>query len=113
MDAILYDLCKTHNLTGIGVNVFGAPEAPYIGVYVHWDDLGGLCASGSAQTFDEALACALAEMNERRQPSDNPGFCLACGAEADGVEPDARDYECEACGDPLVFGCEELLLEAL
>lgn len=41
---------------------------------------------------------------------DNPGFCLACGAEVEGVEPDAREYECEACGEPQVFGAEELLL---
>jgi hypothetical protein len=55
---------------------------------------------------------AVMEACERhRLSTDNPGFCLACGAEADGVEPDARDYECEACGEPRVFGCEELLLE--
>ncbi len=40
---------------------------------------------------------------------DNPGFCLACGAEADGCEPDAQRYECEACGEPEVYGAEELL----
>lgn len=37
------------------------------------------------------------------------GFCLACGEEADGVEPDARRYECEACGAHKVFGYSELL----
>jgi hypothetical protein len=42
---------------------------------------------------------------------DNPGFCLACGAEADGVEPDACAYECEACGEAQVYGCEELMME--
>lgn len=41
---------------------------------------------------------------------DNPGFCVRCGAEADGVEPDARRYECEACGSPSVYGAEELLM---
>lgn len=41
---------------------------------------------------------------------ENPGFCASCGADADGVEPDAREYECEACGEPAVFGAEELLL---
>lgn len=40
----------------------------------------------------------------------NPGICLACGEEADGVEPDARKYVCEACGEPAVFGAEELLI---
>jgi hypothetical protein len=42
---------------------------------------------------------------------DNPGFCICCGAEAEGVEPDARKYEFESCGQPGVFGAEELLLE--
>lgn len=40
----------------------------------------------------------------------NPGFCIACGVDADGVEPDARKYECEACGEPCVYGAEELLM---
>jgi hypothetical protein len=33
---------------------------------------------------------------------DNPGFCLACGLEVDGVEPDARERQ--------VYGAEELLM---
>ena len=41
---------------------------------------------------------------------DCPGFCTACGADAEGVEPDARGYECEACEEPAVYGAEELLL---
>lgn len=41
---------------------------------------------------------------------DNPGFCIDCGAEADGVEPDACGYECEACGADAVYGAEELML---
>jgi predicted RNA-binding Zn-ribbon protein involved in translation (DUF1610 family) len=38
------------------------------------------------------------------------GFCVACGAEAEGVEPDAREYECDVCGEKKVFGAEELLI---
>jgi hypothetical protein len=38
------------------------------------------------------------------------GFCIACGAMADGVEPDARKYECDSCGKPKVYGAEELLM---
>lgn len=45
-----------------------------------------------------------------RSTLDNPGFCLACGCEVEGVEPDAREYECEACGEQEVYGAEELLL---
>jgi hypothetical protein len=41
---------------------------------------------------------------------DNPGFCIICGCDAEGVEPDARHYECEACGEPGVYGAEELLI---
>ncbi len=41
---------------------------------------------------------------------DNLGFCIKCGGEAEGVEPDARRYECEACGEAGVYGAEELLL---
>jgi len=46
-----------------------------------------------------------------RATLDNPGFCISCGAEAEGVEPDAREYPCEACGEDAVFGAEELLLD--
>jgi hypothetical protein len=42
--------------------------------------------------------------------TDNPGFCLACGNEQEGCEPDARNYVCEACGERKVFGAEELVL---
>jgi predicted amidophosphoribosyltransferase len=40
---------------------------------------------------------------------DNPGFCCSCGADAEGVEPDARNYTCEKCGSNSVFGAQELL----
>lgn len=42
---------------------------------------------------------------------DDPGFCIACGHEHGGVEPDARKYPCESCGERKVYGAEELLLE--
>ena len=41
------------------------------------------------------------------------GFCLACGEEADGVEPDARKYICEVCKAPKVYGAEELVMLGL
>jgi hypothetical protein len=41
---------------------------------------------------------------------DNPGFCLACGAEAEGCEPDAQQYDCESCGAAAVYGSEEILI---
>jgi len=44
------------------------------------------------------------------EADDNLGFCLGCGAAAHGVEPDARRYTCESCGEAKVYGAEELLL---
>ena len=55
---------------------------------------------------DEAILAA----GVRRQHLDDPGFCIACGHEQGGCEPDAREIECEACGEAQVYGDEELLL---
>ena len=53
----------------------------------------------------------IAEAVEREMATlNNPGFCLICGAETEGVEPDARNHECESCGAEQVFGAAELLL---
>lgn len=38
------------------------------------------------------------------------GICRACGEDAYQVEPDARRYECECCGEREVYGAEELLV---
>jgi len=39
---------------------------------------------------------------------DDPGFCLECGGEADGCEPDASGIECEACGAQAVEGASNV-----
>ena len=44
------------------------------------------------------------------QADDYIGFCVACGAEHSGVEPDAKKYLCDECGKRAVYGAEELLL---
>ena len=49
-------------------------------------------------------------MDALESGEDSMGFCVECGAEAYGVEPDARKYECESCGARAVYGAEELLL---
>ena len=41
---------------------------------------------------------------------DYIGICVRCGQEQEGVEPDARKYECESCGANAVYGAEELLM---
>lgn len=42
--------------------------------------------------------------------TEDNGFCLSCGEEQMGVEPDAEAYECDCCGQPTVYGAEQLLL---
>ena len=46
----------------------------------------------------------------RAVEDDYMGICIACGGEQEGVEPDARGYECESCGKNKVYGAEELLM---
>jgi len=53
-------------------------------------------------TTDRILAACEAD--------DHLGFCIRCGADAYGVEPDARRYTCESCDEPGVYGAQELLL---
>ena len=43
----------------------------------------------------------------------NPGFCLSCKTEIEGVEPDACGYVCEECGKATVYGAQELLFYVL
>jgi len=52
----------------------------------------------------------LAAAKRSQQGMDSLGFCLACGAKAEGVEPDARKCECEMCGQAKVYGAEELAI---
>ena len=47
------------------------------------------------------------------QHGDGAGFCLDCGAENGGVEPDAEGYPCEICGARRVAGAEQILLGLL
>ena len=32
---------------------------------------------------------------------DYIGYCICCGAEHHNIEPDARKYECEECGNGI------------
>lgn len=47
---------------------------------------------------------------EAVQADDNLGFCVECGMEAQCVEPDARRYKCESCGEFAVYGAPELMM---
>jgi hypothetical protein len=71
-------------------------------------NLGG---GGVLDAIHPSLTIArVAEAAERHLTTlDNPGFCIACGKEADGCEVDAEYHECESCGEHAVFGASELL----
>lgn len=42
--------------------------------------------------------------------SDELGFCINCGSETDGVEPDAEQYRCSECSTNGVYGADQLIL---
>lgn len=52
----------------------------------------------------------MAACEEQMFGLENPGFCIACGEDADGCEPDARRYQCEVCGQRQVYGAQEVLM---
>jgi hypothetical protein len=50
------------------------------------------------------------QIMEAVEADDNIGLCTASGAEHYGIEPDARKYTCEECGENSVYGAQELLM---
>jgi hypothetical protein len=65
---------------------------------------------GAPVNRDVTLDVVVEAVERCRTSLDDVGFCICCGVEAQGVEPDARKYECDSCGFPGVFGAEELLI---
>ena len=63
---------------------------------------------GAPPTIDPERLMEAAE--EQLIGDGSAGFCIICGEERDGCEPDARNYPCEACGANKVFGASELIL---
>ena len=60
---------------------------------------------------ENKIKVSIDQIIEAVESDENIGFCLACGAETcGGVEPDARKYPCESCGERKVYGAQELLL---
>jgi hypothetical protein len=53
------------------------------------------------------------EIIDAVQADENIGYCIACGAERYGCEPDMRCGPCEDCGRHAVYGAEELLLHCV
>jgi Zn finger protein HypA/HybF involved in hydrogenase expression len=56
------------------------------------------------------IETVMAGVERAMSDCENVGFCLSCGQEADGCEPDAEKYTCEACGSNMVYGAEQILI---
>ena len=56
------------------------------------------------------VKATMKEAEYQRMCDESQGLCLMCGEIADGVEPDARRYSCDACNQSGVYGAEECLL---
>lgn len=54
------------------------------------------------------FSCTTEEFADHTDAHD--GICLECGEWQEGVEPDAEDYTCDACGEDKVVGAEQALL---
>ena len=56
----------------------------------------------------------IADLIDRAETTlDSPGLCVACGADAEAVEPDAAKYICDCCDRPAVYGVELIAIMAL
>lgn len=59
------------------------------------------------------LTFTFSEEDFRDLQDAHAGFCTECGDERGECEPDAHNYECEACGALAVCGLEDLLFRGL
>jgi hypothetical protein len=67
-------------------------------------------APPSSTTAGLPHGLTLARLVEAVERDEDVGFCLACGAERDGVEPDAEGYPCEVCGEADVEGAQQIVM---
>lgn len=62
------------------------------------------------KTGKKYVVHSISELCQAIERDDCTGFCIHCGFEQSGVEPDAQKYECEACERRGVYGAEQLVL---
>jgi len=53
------------------------------------------------------------DLMDHLMADDSVGFCIRCGHEHHGIEPDVDNAKCKECGNNGVFGVEELLVRGL
>ena len=55
----------------------------------------------------------IADLIDRAETTlDSSGLCVAGGAGAEDVEPDASKYICDSCGKPAVYGVKLIAIMA-
>ncbi len=59
------------------------------------------------------ITISISELEELMDGLSSDGICTACGNIQSDCEPDARNYVCEDCEEPRVFGMEQAVLEML
>ncbi len=50
------------------------------------------------------------EATYAEESEENMGYCVKCHQSQSQVEPDAEIYKCESCGEPAVYGLQQLML---
>jgi hypothetical protein len=65
---------------------------------------------GGKVSFDGGPEIAIAALCSAVECRQMIGYCIACGHQQDGCEPDAIQYACLNCGELCVYGAEELVL---
>ena len=53
------------------------------------------------------IAVTLDQVMQAVEADEYLGFCVTCGTEHMNVEPDAREYPCEECGES--FDCDRIV----
>ncbi len=59
----------------------------------------------------ELTTFALEGLEESLLVDGTEGYCVVCGDQQNGVEPDAREYHCFECELDSVFGVEQIIIE--
>lgn len=67
----------------------------------------------SSRTGRTYCVPSMEEVMAACQADEGQGWCIKCGSECFGLEPDARKCECEDCGAAAAYGAEELMLMGL
>ena len=99
--------------SGIGcVHALSTPWAPVVARKIarNYQGLRGTLGMPRPIHSSVTIERVIEAVEEYHASLANPGFCLDCGEDADGCEPDMEDGTCEGCEGNRVHGAEQCLL---